>query len=719
MAYQKKYYYNFYGLNNLTGYTTEIWQNTTDTITAIQIIGDNKPFKVTYSKSKNKFETILGSGCDLDLVSEYASMFLNLYTSDMMEYQIRFYHGSNLIWIGYLNSELYSEPFNQTKNYTVSLTGNDGLALLERIDYLQSNGTNYTGYISNWNVITNVLSKLGLGWNKIYVGLSTTSSEITIGTSDTILSTTYSYNENYYTEDEVDNAMNCKEVLETILKPLAATIQIVNGNVRIIDSNTLAAGGNQTFRRYNGTTFAYETNETINLSLGDITDIGVADTDQTLNIVSSINKQRIMFSPYVNMNDTDFINYDASKDEFTGTTVVNNYGTSPYTWIETEYPYSNYWNKFDSTNLGTNRSKFSSLSGTSNNQGETDYYLTIGSLNTPLSSDGSIFTYTGTLPNITTSTSKMFYLKVDAKCYVRTTDNMGDKSAFNSYNCRITTNLSIGNKVYNYNPANHYYDGWYTEDNAKHLVLNFTDMAKDTTLSSTSTLADYYMNSISDRWVDCTTGWMDWQKETITQPKSIFIPLNIETIGNTFSFGIGGYTVYDKNSTYDPYNITSKVKDVRLKDIKLTICDENYNEISKEEYKYDYWVNKNIRDDGEQIDLKLGTNIDFNPLAIGGILKNNSGSYSYIQSFTRGGTTDILEHLLARSIVSNYNSKTIELECMINNIDSVFGVLTYSNHLTGNFAIEGSVIDYHDQTIDLTIQQISIDDPNAILNEII
>lgn len=717
MAYQKKYYYNFFGLNNQTGYTTEIWQNTTDTLTAIQIIGDKKPFVVTYPKVKNKFETILGSGCDLNLLSTSASMFFNLYTSDMMEYQIRFYHGDNLIWIGYLNSELYSEPFSESKNYSVSLTGNDGLALLERLDYLQSDGTDFTGFSTNWNVITNVLSKLGLGWNKIYVSLSTTSSELTIGSSDTILTKTYSYNENYYTEDEVDNAMNCKEVLETILKPFSATIQIVNGNIYIIDTNTLAAGGNQTFRRYNGTTFAYETNETINLSLGDISTIKVADSNQTLNIISSINKQMIRFSPYVNKNNVEFIDYDASKDIFSGSPEVLYFGTLPYTWYETEYPYSTKWSKFDSTNLGLTRSKFSVLTGTNNNQGEIDYYLTIGSLNTPLSSDGSIFTYTGTLPSIITSTIKKYYLKVNAKCYVRTTDNMGDESSVVAYQCKIKTNLVIGDKKYRWDADFGSSSGWYPANEPQHhLVMNFTSMGK--------TEKSYEMISISDKWVDCTTGYIDVDFDggntytyQIRKPDSIFVPLDIVTVGNTFSFGIGGYQVF--NDDANRVNITSQIKDVRIKDIKLTICDEKFNEIELKDIEHQYWVNKNIKDDAGDISLKLGTNISYNPLAIGGILKNTSGSYSYIQSFTRGGTTGILEHLLARSIVSNYNTKTIEIECAINNIDSVFGVLTYNNYLTGNFAIEGSVIDYSEQTIDLSMQQISIDDSNLNLNEII
>jgi hypothetical protein len=80
----------------------------------------------------------------LNLLSTTDRKFFDLYTADMMEYQIRFYNDTDLIWCGYLDSEMYSEPFNQCKNYPVTFTGTDGFALLERINYLDESGDNYT-----------------------------------------------------------------------------------------------------------------------------------------------------------------------------------------------------------------------------------------------------------------------------------------------------------------------------------------------------------------------------------------------------------------------------------------------------------------------------------------------------------------------------------------------------------------------------------------------
>jgi hypothetical protein len=115
-----------------------------------------------------------------------------------------------------LDSELYSEPFAEKDNYTVNLTGTDGLALLERLNYVDSNGDHYEGIVSQWTVISNILGKLGLFWNAIYVNISTTSPSITIGATETIFHQKFQRNDNWYNED--GNPETCRKVLEEIRK---------------------------------------------------------------------------------------------------------------------------------------------------------------------------------------------------------------------------------------------------------------------------------------------------------------------------------------------------------------------------------------------------------------------------------------------------------------------------------------------------------------------
>ncbi len=700
MAFQKKYYYTFRDINN-SQYTVELWQNTGTTITAQEVRADETPFVVTYPTTTNKFDTILGSGCDFNLLSLTGMSFFNLYTVDMQECQIKLYNsGSSLVWIGYMNSELYTEPFAEYNNYPVNITGNDGFALLERLDYLQASGNNYTGFTNNWTAITNILGKLGIYWNKIYVGLSTTSSELTIGSSDTILSQTYSYNSNYYDEDS--KPMNCKEVLETILKPFSANIQQINGSLYITDIHNLATAGTSTFRRYNGTSFAYESNVSINLSLGDVSDIGFVSNNQTLNVLSPINKQKIIFSPYITGTLLDYV----ATDDVYVSGVSHSYGSFPTTWVESGYSYSNSWDKYNPTDLSKGSSRFSMLYGTGTNVGTTDKYLTIGSGST--ASVYSSFSYKGKLPDMLLNANSLYYLKIEADCFVRTTDELGAIGTLKSTSCNIYTNLIIGNKKFRYNSTNSTKEWIDATITGATFPFYFISVASNNTGAITN---DSYGN-ISDSWTNLMEEGYSWPD------KPFYVPLNSSSVGNTVYFDIYNYAVYDNTqSVIANRTITSSVKDVRIKNIKFTIVDSNQNDVSNNDIEYWSYINKNVKDDGSDITLKLGTNTTYVPIEKGSILGFSGGAYFQVQSFTRGGTTGIVENLLAKSITSNYTPKTLEVQCSINKIPSTFGVLTYNNYLTGNFGIQGAVIDYSESTIDLTLQQINVDDPTLVIKK--
>ena len=283
MSLQKKYYYTFKGLDN-TSFLAEIWQETTATITAEEITGDEDPFYIEYP-AVNIFEPVKGSGCTLNLVSTTDRKFLNLFTANIMEYQIKLYKSGILYWVGYLDSELYSEPFNELTNYTVTFTGSDGFALLERLNYVDGSGNKYTGLVTQWQALQNILNKLGLPYKNIYVGLSTTCTDFTLAAGETLLHKTYTNNNNWYNED--NEPETARKVLEEILKPYAAFIIQDNANIYITDINTIAGASTASFKKYSSS-FTYISTESINLNLGDLSSIKFAASDQQLNVVSVI-----------------------------------------------------------------------------------------------------------------------------------------------------------------------------------------------------------------------------------------------------------------------------------------------------------------------------------------------------------------------------------------------------------------------------------------------
>lgn len=768
MAFQKKYYYYFKGLTDVQ-YTVEIWQDIDTDLVAEEIRADDTPFVVTYPSTDNKFETIRGSGCDLNILSDTSLKFLDLYTSNMMEYQIKLITGGASIWKGYLDSELYSEPFAEYDNYPVSLTGNDGLALLDRIDFYESNGTKYTGFTDNWTIITNILQKLELTWTKIYVALTTTSPELSISGSRTLLTETYSNCDNFYDED--DKAMTCREVLETILKPFGAYIQIINNNVYITDVNYLASAGSSGFAVQYDSFFAYEGVASITNGLGDVSDIKFATNSQTLNIISPINKQIVKFSPYSN---STILDYDPVDDTFSGITVTRYKGTYPNTYFEKRYGDSTYWYGPHFTTL---LSFFGELTGTNSNDEKTDKYLSYIS---GFGYSDNVFTYTGVIPKIIVTPNyistiyndrdewlddtyywindvvtydtlyykviqnhlssvddppdetpayytgttadilipnevgDLYYLQVDAKCYVRTTDNMGTQTDIGVYTLLLYTHLTIGDKKFNY------YEGitsnWISTGSTGYFILSFSDVSvSQVDGSGTYT---YIRNPIRDKWVELNNG--ESYINHISEIKPVIIPLYGFT-GNDITFSMGGWYAWGSGGEDDPNNTTinSQIKDVRLKDIKFTILDKNKNEVKSEDIEYQSYININNKEDGEDIELKYGTNTEYKPVCKGGIITTSGTTYGYVQEFTRSGVTDLVENLLLRSVTSNYSDKTVEITCTINKPSTIFGYFTYDNYFPDKkFGIQGAVIDYSEDTTELTLQEIRTDSLDIVKNYI-
>ena len=175
MSFQKKYYYNFKDLNNIPN-TVEIWQNYTGgTLTPELVYADKSAFTIEMPTIKDKFQAIRGTGCECNIISYTGMKFLTgLYSSDMQNIMIKHYYNSNINWLGYINSELQTEPYDILNNYTVNFNGTDGFALMEKMYYCTGsgyvvgttfNGSNiidgafYSGVTSQFNILQNIFQK--------------------------------------------------------------------------------------------------------------------------------------------------------------------------------------------------------------------------------------------------------------------------------------------------------------------------------------------------------------------------------------------------------------------------------------------------------------------------------------------------------------------------------------------------------------------------------
>ena len=281
----------------------------------------------------------------------------------------------------------------------------------------------YTGIRTQWNVLVNILKRIALPYNHIFVGLSTTPLDYVLQNNETIFHKMFTNNSNWYNED--DEPETCRTVLENILSTYSAFIIQKGGDLYITDINHIAEP-TASFKKYQYDTsleseFAYLTTVTMNLLLGDISTIGVQSDNIQFSIESGINKQVVSYNPY---EESVLLNYETQKDlEKQAVSSFADYGSTYFRWRESTLASSEYLNSH-------NDAKFCKLKGllTSNEDTE-DFYLKIpnrGLIGATLTESNSPLSYTvkGTLPTLIPSSK--YFLKLEMSVYFRTLQDLNN-----------------------------------------------------------------------------------------------------------------------------------------------------------------------------------------------------------------------------------------------------------------------------------------------------
>ena len=714
MNFQKKYFYTFKNIDE-EEYIVEIWQDITGTtLTPVEVLGSVEPFSIEYTQIENKITPIHGSGANINLIADSSNDFLNLYTGKIQQYQVRCYKGSSLIWCGYLDSELFSSDFSNVDNYAVSFTATDGFALLDRINYVQNSYLDagasgytyvfYSGITTQWEVLTNILTKLGLPYNDIRIGLSTTSRDFTIGNYETIFHKTFIINTNYINESLEPET--CRKVLEGILQPYGAFIQQVNGSIYITDLNYIANNNIQPFEGFNPVDYSGIGTAYINFNLGDLSTIGFKSDQSQLDIISPVNKVVISYSNYKGVDVLDYTSTDFSVSGSTSSPI----GVTNYQWTETPYSNSDSWYKF-------NNGRFISMFGYGVQSGTTESYLsTRATTNVDLMVNKS-FTYKKELPYIVPTNN--YKLKIEMSAYFRSTDNLNkdsDSSKVNFYSGRVMAKIKIGDRYLtgkdggdtatNNYPATH--GNKWTTTNDLTVAHNFPFAFYN--ITSTTNVLDITFNPMNEQWINFNDNVFVSTKGV--QSNDYLVDLSGISGGEisleiydamTWGWSGGGFS---SNGSY--------LKEVRIKDVKFTIVDKDGKELNISDTEYFSNMLPEYKDE-QKVDLIHGTNTSNCPVDRGSLLYYADSKYNFCTKWTRENNTNILEKLLQNTIKSNYLTPTIQLSCTTNNLTSLIGCLTYSNWLAGKkFMITGAKLNLEDAKTELTIAEVSKDVYNIL-----
>lgn len=671
-----KYYHDFIGADDVVN-RFEILQSSSTTPEIIKAAPD--AFALEYLEVK-KLEPVQGSQATLKLISERNFQFLDLHTDDMQKYLIKFYRAGQLYWIGYLDSELYNENLTDYAPYAVEFSGAD-FNILERLKFRNESEKPYTDIASFLIQLKRCFDRLGLPFQKLYIGCSTTPEGITLSSSETALHKLYIQSANFYDEDK--EPMSCREVVESILQPLGLMMVQRDASVYIYDLNTIKAGG--VMKCYSFETLAYVGDTAVNVLLGDIGEIGTMSTRASLVFEEMINNVTITSSLYGQANVVDVSVKEANlsdlKSESESNDLIKRLYSKCTDWNAPEYVFY----KSKETNSTLLGAKLTYSGGTEKNNfvfqnvnaymasQRNDIYLClkcnayVNTKNNPLDSNEKV--------NAPESSRRMIIY-----CKVLLTFNGQDLMYYNGVQWK---DIQQGK------------DPEYTTL----VFLNSGNWKDSRILNTWLTNSNVYWpgmtipNTIIDRDKDFQAG-----RKIPLPPKSGCIKVIID------------YAKIDENS--DLPNIFKDVKDLLIDKVSLTFEDADGKGISTDDYEFNSYINKKVKADYEEVTLKcISANEDKLPVGKANILKKIDDHYEYQTVFNRSGQINILERLLMCTIHSNFTTKNKVISVDIKMTDNpALRYVTYDNVLQSNgMYVTGATLDFHNAKTTIKAVEFSAD----------
>ena len=205
-----------------------------------ELTSTSDPFTLSWNGdgSLDKFKPITASEARIGAINTTAQgsfYYRPVFTSDERSYKVKKYinEGSEVLeWEGFIIPFLHSEPYLDTP-YEVYFTATDGLADLHNFDFTDKDGNTISGNIKAIKVIAECLKKTDLTLNiRVACNIYETN-HAQLATDDPLDQT--------YVDALAYEGMNCKEVLEAILKPFQARLYVANGLFHVVRTEEQAA----------------------------------------------------------------------------------------------------------------------------------------------------------------------------------------------------------------------------------------------------------------------------------------------------------------------------------------------------------------------------------------------------------------------------------------------------------------------------------------------
>lgn len=782
-AYYRLLYYLYYmPPNGVTANRLEIYTYSQNPVAAQEIKGATPAFIVELPKLTSLFQIVRGTGATIKLLSDTDRRFFNtLYTSDPFGLMVKHYVGGSLDWLGYLNSEMYQEPYSYATNYPIQVLANNGLGLLSRLSFVQVDGSFYSGLKSEYELLKICLDKIALPWSEVRISLSTTfegqaventslgaptgllvsnssgalaagdyyyevtaydangetapasASKTSTGTGGFIISWTavagavgyrvygrtatgtqlledttgtlvlddgsktpsgiISYLgsilhqsllncANFYDEDP--KPMNLREVIETVLGPYGAKLNIKKGMIYITDVNTQGGGADVTYSRYDYTTGVYL--GTVTEPAGSaIVDIGYHGTDNDIENSGGYNKQVIDYSPYAQSS----LVPESVKDEAEFTTIPDAYTLTNGYYIRT----------LDNNTLWivTAPAVF-----------EQSYYTDTPQLYLkwepqPVSQKvvslkvNPFVSYTMAF-GINSDPAGYLAIKVSGKVLIKTKDNPYNDGLTSAsfYGVGLNIKVKIGDKYY-YRKYRYAPPGGYTSEEWDAANIDQVNQARATDSG----------NVVSDKFVDFT--FYALVRAVLPEDVGglIYGGLDVEIWSD-----VQGCTDYYKG-TY--VNNPAAIREVWVKDLAVKATMGDGSDLNNADIEYIGLLDPNFQNEGKKVTLKSGSDVYLADNAKI-MYRDTLGAVAVIKTWTRAGQSFRIEELLLNSYISNYKTGSYKLNnvTLNNNLD-IWGVVTDALLPGKIFIVEEAEVDYWEGEVRCTLAEIQADQLTIIL----
>lgn len=671
-----KYWFEFKGLDEVLN-RVEIL--TSASVVPEEIQGGADPFSLKYLTAR-KLDPVQGSQATLRLISRRIFEFTGLHTDDMQEYVIRFYRAGCLYWLGYLDSELYSENLSDYPPYPVEFAGAD-FNIMKRLKYRDAAGNRYTDIVPLITHLKRCFDLLGLPFDKLYIGCTTVANDVPAVAGETPLHVLYMMSSNFYDEDK--EPMTCREVVESILQPFGLMMVQKGGSVFIYDYNTVKLG--RPLKRYNFGSFAYEAEEAVNFNFGDISDLHTVSTDSSFGFEEMINNVQIRSSIYANNYN---IKQSVKENDLSDLILEKTFDK----YSEKQYRICGEWNA--------------------------NKYIVYRNKIGGHKIQGAVMSYE-IPPNLTFSkmsfinrnsyiikTKKEFYLNVKASVYLNTRENPFNEDEIE--NDERTRVLVLGCDLLlldlDGNPKKFY---GYTADIDRSWIpiekfepaafdLYFSDMENET-------------SRVANKWLTNSPnpGYMlrDGQFQNGT---------NIESPGEDGYIELRIRLAYISNDKpYLERYPVDKVKSLLIDNVEISLLSTDLTSFSTDDYLFKSYVNKKVATDYKDLTLKcISANEEQAPIGRANILKKIDNHYELQLSFIRESQTDILERLLMCTIHSNYTQKNISISATVKMSENpALTYCTYKNVIQSDgMYIEGAQLDFYNATTTISAVEFSADD---------